>query len=671
VGFALAVAGCDAFEWGRSNESGAKVDCVCYSRLCERVTPAMVGIEGQCVYDYSVTPPRIAVRTYTSADVGTVKCSECVEERSFETFCLLDGTTVPTAPAEPPPPPVQLPPWIPPPSFPPVVPGPIGLTSSSPEFGSAIAVAHNPNALVGQGVGVRSRLVESEADCVAFCPVDSDSASIPRPSYFPTTFEVAHGGLSSPSIVPIRGWDDEATVSAWSEQTARYFGGGLYGDCLVEGASASALVASTASVASPATVVASQGPDSIVVDLIHEQSYVVVVSGMNVGGANVRGTAAFTFCGTLECPMVITDVGAVADTFEIRGARIETLELDSHGPLVAVPGGDGTFSIGALSLLNLSAFVDGERKALTRSTGSIAAAGFDGTTFAMSFGLETDDGFLIVVLVGTARNLPPQVTLSVPSSVECSDRFGAMVALDASASSDPDDEIVAYQWTVGDHTFAFGPSAVASLRLPLGSTRVTVTAFDSRGAARSSFADVVVQDSIPPQISAATDVCVWPPNHTMRLFTPETFDVFVSDACDPLPQVVITSVEPVADEGTSGDPATSAEFVSGNAALCVRSERSGRIEEGLTYHVNISAVDGACNETEALVRLHVPHDLGHTNCPRGGKLGGEVVPDSHSTCVASVPFRTCGSDDAPLEATYSGIAERDEFLLRQHPGALR
>jgi hypothetical protein len=590
----------------------------------------MVGINSHCVIDPVTGAWRFPL--YTQADVGKVVCSECGDRREITEFCFAEGTPVPTA-SLPSGPPAAIP-WIPLPYRDPLPPGPIALKGTGPA------------PLAEAAASADAVTYASEQQCSNVCPTDSDFTAVAKPGYFPDAL-VEPFGVGATMLVPVRGWNSDSAVSmSYTEQRARYFGGQLYEFCDAPAASSAALkVASAAATSVPGEVVASRGQGSITADIDHDQSRVTIVSGIHVGTSRFRGTVTFETCESRNCPLTITSIRAFADDFGLRGKDIRGFTVLNHGQVVAVPGGDGTYSISALSRFDVQGYVDGDTTSLSTHPGSMAVAGYDGRRLAVAFAIETDDATVIVSILAVAHDVPPRARLSAPAIVECASAVGVgtTVGLDASESADADGDIAAYQWKVNGRIVAFGPEPTLSPSLALGTNGVSVTVFDRRGASTSASATVLVQDTTPPRITLATsDVCVWPPSHDMRLFTPEGIEMVVSDACDPFPSLTLLGVTNETDDGP-GSGSTAPDEVFGTGAFCVRAERSGSVAEGRTYQARFSARDASCNESTTALRVHVPHDLGNTTCPPHGIVRGESVPDGAPACTASALPDVCAA----------------------------
>lgn len=96
-------------------------------------------------------------------------------------------------------------------------------------------------------------------------------------------------------------------------------------------------------------------------------------------------------------------------------------------------------------------------------------------------------------IIVSAGNLNPISRPGSSQTVTANQRLLAQVALDGSASSDPDGQIVRYLWTRGNGTIVLsdGMQSALSVVLPVGLHRITLTVFDDEGASHS--ADVSIQ----------------------------------------------------------------------------------------------------------------------------------------------------------------------------------
>jgi len=228
-----------------------------------------------------------------------------------------------------------------------------------------------------------------------------------------------------------------------------------------------------------------------------------------------------------------------------------------------------------------------------------------------------------------SAGFPPQAVLLAPPESEC-DRPGAgAVALDASASRDPDsspgtnDDIVLYEWfedlgLASERLLGTGPLLAAVL--PLGVHAASLRVTDAAGASDTAAALVGVADTTAPTLSIeVVPATLWPPAHQM-----ETAKVswVVLDVCDPAPAIALVSVtssEPD-DLAGSGDGSTAgdiggADLGTADAEVELRAERDGR-GRGRTYQLAYETVDAAGNRSTAVGAVSVPHDLRGTGTKR-------------------------------------------------------
>jgi len=113
----------------------------------------------------------------------------------------------------------------------------------------------------------------------------------------------------------------------------------------------------------------------------------------------------------------------------------------------------------------------------------------------------------------------------------------ATVALDGSASSDPDGDPLTYMWTWNGNT-ATGMSP--TILLPVGTTTITLVVNDGFEDSEPDYVTITVVDDTPPGIClSASPQTLWPPNHKM---VPVTISVSASDNYDPAPSCEIISV---------------------------------------------------------------------------------------------------------------------------------
>ena len=91
---------------------------------------------------------------------------------------------------------------------------------------------------------------------------------------------------------------------------------------------------------------------------------------------------------------------------------------------------------------------------------------------------------------------PVAVANTLAASVTAPDETGATIALDGSASSDPDGDALIYSWT--DHGIVIATTAVANVKLPVGIHLIALTVSDGKGGINSTAAQSVTINAPPP-----------------------------------------------------------------------------------------------------------------------------------------------------------------------------
>jgi hypothetical protein len=111
--------------------------------------------------------------------------------------------------------------------------------------------------------------------------------------------------------------------------------------------------------------------------------------------------------------------------------------------------------------------------------------------------------FSVFTVVGP--NQPPVALASAtPSVAACAGPGGTAVTLDASASTDPGDDIASYQWIENGSVIATGE--VASVLLPGGNHSIELLVTDASGAASTAAVPVTITDDQPPSVTIRVEV---------------------------------------------------------------------------------------------------------------------------------------------------------------------
>ena len=221
----------------------------------------------------------------------------------------------------------------------------------------------------------------------------------------------------------------------------------------------------------------------------------------------------------------------------------------------------------------------------------------------------------------TVREDKPVADAGADQIIECN-RNGT-VALDGSASFDPDGDPITYAWKQVSGTpvsLTVSGAAATFNAAPPGVYEFQLTVTDNKGASDTDNVVVTIRDTTPPTLLVNLNPnSLWPPNHKMIDITA---NLTITDACDAHPAVKllsITSSEPVnstGDGNTSPDIA-GATFGTDDRTFQLRAERKGN-GNGRIYTVTYIATDASGNTREQNGAVSVAHDQG------GGGGGGDA-----------------------------------------------
>lgn len=235
----------------------------------------------------------------------------------------------------------------------------------------------------------------------------------------------------------------------------------------------------------------------------------------------------------------------------------------------------------------------------------------DPATIEVSVG----DGTRVTTVIVTKIVAEPPVANAGPDqTVECTGNSQAMVKLDGSASTDPNGDIVSYEWFEGYGTpeqVSLGTGKTLTLPLHLGAHVITLVVTDATGKTSTDEVVVTVVDTTPPKVRVSVSPSsLWPPNHRM-VSVHATVSV---EECGPYTVTLdsVTSNEP--DNGLGdGDTANDVQGAATGTEdydVDLRAERSGT-GHGRVYTLTYRVVDAQGLETVASAIVRVPHDQGH------------------------------------------------------------
>jgi len=134
-----------------------------------------------------------------------------------------------------------------------------------------------------------------------------------------------------------------------------------------------------------------------------------------------------------------------------------------------------------------------------------------------------------------AANNAPVADAGPEQTVECTTTDGAIVTIDGSASSDPNNDPLTFQWKDGAGNVV-GTTEMITLTLPVGTHSFTLAVDDGRGATATDSVAVTVQDTTPPVLSNVPAPIVV--EQASAAGTPVTVPLPTAmDTCDPAPTV--------------------------------------------------------------------------------------------------------------------------------------
>ena len=263
------------------------------------------------------------------------------------------------------------------------------------------------------------------------------------------------------------------------------------------------------------------------------------------GDATASGNLRYSIseCGANTCPFQIVSMKLEVPRFDLDGHDI-TATISNARPATGVWHADTkVWEIPAGQLRVSTNFtVDGDHGSSTLPNDMVVTGTVDpdADTFTFSGVFSKDDVTVdIVSLSGTHTNRPPNTVIGPQSPVECNIPLGASVTLDATGSTDPDNNIDSYAFYV-DGVLA-GYSALTPATLQLGANTVQLDLMDSQASIDNDQQVIVVEDTTAPTLMAPPDIVQEACDTAGAVVDPgqPTF----SDACDSAPVLVSTIVE--------------------------------------------------------------------------------------------------------------------------------
>jgi PKD domain-containing protein len=213
----------------------------------------------------------------------------------------------------------------------------------------------------------------------------------------------------------------------------------------------------------------------------------------------------------------------------------------------------------------------------------------------------------ILLNADVIENAPPIARAGAERPVvECTSTDGAVVSLDASASSDPDGDALDYAWAADGIAFGDATSPTPTAAFPLGTTTVSLTVTDGLESSTDEVS-VTVVDTSPPEVTlSAQPSTLWPPNGRM---VDVHLVVRVIDRCDPMASFVLVSISSNGVSARSRDADLhDADFGSSDTEFLLRATRNGGNLER-RYVIAYEGRDRFANASIVTTEISVPHDL--------------------------------------------------------------
>jgi hypothetical protein len=153
--------------------------------------------------------------------------------------------------------------------------------------------------------------------------------------------------------------------------------------------------------------------------------------------------------------------------------------------------------------------VNGTDPALLNATHVYAMTGVFNATLTVKFDSTLNTTETANAIITVIENQPPIADAGPDQYVEQLGPLGANVTLDGTASSDPDEDTLTYNWT---WTGGSANGSTAMALFPPGNTTVTLTVSDGEYNSTDTV-NIIVQDTTLPIVNAGSDVTVEQESH--------------------------------------------------------------------------------------------------------------------------------------------------------------
>lgn len=217
------------------------------------------------------------------------------------------------------------------------------------------------------------------------------------------------------------------------------------------------------------------------------------------------------------------------------------------------------------------------------------------------------DVLLSLDVAGEISNRPPTADAGADQTVECSTAQVTNVVLDASGSSDLDDNLVLYSWLRGGRAgVEVGFDPISTIEQSLGTQTYVTRVIDQFGEADEDSVVVEVVDTTPPLLSCSVVVPVI--NQTNHNLVTVGFAATAVDQCEGVLPMTINVFADENDEENTGDGLQSPDAKNiAVGSLRLRAERKGG-GDGRVYLIIPEATDSSGNRGFSCCTVTVPHD---------------------------------------------------------------
>jgi hypothetical protein len=178
---------------------------------------------------------------------------------------------------------------------------------------------------------------------------------------------------------------------------------------------------------------------------------------------------------------------------------------------------NGTTTENATSIIQItwdfgdnSTAVNGTSPDLLNATHVYTTAGVCNATITVKFDSTLNQTETATATITVTENTPPIADAGPDQTVEQNNPQGAMVTLNGTGSSDPDNDTLTYYW---NWTGGSATGATPTSLFPVGNTTVTLTVADVQYNATDTVNIVVLADMTAPVVDAGPDVTVEQVSH--------------------------------------------------------------------------------------------------------------------------------------------------------------